>query len=61
MRFFKVWLMFDFIFNMSPYAKMQREALNLLHATTWNLIKERRKEYIKIQESQNVDDEELCK
>lgn len=40
-RMFKVWLMNDLIFKLSNYAKIQENALRILHQTTDNVIKKK--------------------
>ncbi|KAL0279697.1 UNVERIFIED_CONTAM: hypothetical protein PYX00_001197 [Menopon gallinae] len=40
-RIFKVWLMIDFIFKLSGYAKIQEKALKVLHQATNDVIRRR--------------------
>lgn len=44
MRAFKIWLMTDFLLNLTKYGTMQKKALAILHGTTNQVIKNRREE-----------------
>jgi len=44
-RGIRVWLLIDWIFELSSYGRKQRECLKILHEFTENVIKERRKEH----------------
>ena len=44
MRAFKIWLMTDFLLNLTKYGAMQKKALAILHGTTNQVIKNRREE-----------------
>ncbi|XP_046969491.1 cytochrome P450 4c3-like, partial [Vanessa cardui] len=46
-RLFKVWLQPDFIFNLTPYAKQQKENIELTHKFTNEVVKKKRIEYEK--------------
>ncbi|KAH9633263.1 hypothetical protein HF086_006865 [Spodoptera exigua] len=45
MRLFKVWLQPDCIFNLTPYAKQQRDNIDLTHKFTDEVVKKKRLEY----------------
>lgn len=44
LRAFKIWLMTDFLLNLTKYGAMQKKALAILHGTTNEVIKRRREE-----------------
>ncbi|CAH2092955.1 unnamed protein product [Euphydryas editha] len=44
-RFFKVWLQPDIIFNMTSYAKQQKENIELTHKFTDEVVQKKRLEY----------------
>ncbi|XP_023942730.2 cytochrome P450 4C1 [Bicyclus anynana] len=44
-RFFKVWLQPDLLFNLTPYAKQQKENIELTHKFTDDVVKNRRLQY----------------
>lgn len=62
-RVFWFLLRSDFIFKLTKYYKIQENALKILHSTTENLIKQRRKEFaLKKQMGETEDDtNEFCK
>lgn len=60
MRLFKVWLMPDLFFKMSSYYKMQQDALKVLHGTTENVIKQRRKELQENKDKSGNSEESFC-
>ncbi|XP_022823175.1 cytochrome P450 4V2-like [Spodoptera litura] len=45
MRLFKVWLQPDCIFNLTPYAKQQRDNIDLTHKFTDEVVQKKRLEY----------------
>ncbi|CAH2043702.1 unnamed protein product, partial [Iphiclides podalirius] len=45
MRFFKVWLQPDCLFNLTTYARQQKESINLTHEFTNEVVRKRRLEY----------------
>ncbi|KAG6443282.1 hypothetical protein O3G_MSEX002765, partial [Manduca sexta] len=45
MRLFKVWLQPDCLFNLTPYAKQQKDNIDLTHKFTDEVVKKRRLEY----------------
>ncbi|XP_012550688.1 cytochrome P450 4c3 isoform X2 [Bombyx mori] len=45
MRFFKVWLQPDCIFNLTSYSKQQKDNIDLTHKFTDEVVKKRRLEY----------------
>ncbi|XP_045500542.1 cytochrome P450 4c3-like [Colias croceus] len=45
MRLFKVWLQPDCLFNLTPYAKQQRENIDLTHKFTDEVVRKKREEY----------------
>ncbi|KAI5642130.1 cytochrome p450 domain-containing protein [Phthorimaea operculella] len=44
-RIFKVWLQPDCLFNLTPYAKQQKDNIDLTHKFTDQVVKKRRMEY----------------
>nr|ASX93970.1 cytochrome P450 CYP4AU14 [Zygaena filipendulae] len=57
MRFFKVWLQPDCIFNLTPYAKLQRENIQLTHKFTDDVVRKKRKEYEKLKNNGSISSE----
>ncbi|CAB3253367.1 unnamed protein product [Arctia plantaginis] len=45
MRLFKVWLQPDWIFNLTRYAKLQKDNIDLTHKFTDEIVRKRRQEY----------------
>ncbi|XP_049875690.1 cytochrome P450 4c3-like isoform X1 [Pectinophora gossypiella] len=45
LRLFKVWLQPDCLFNLTPYAKQQKDNIDLTHKFTDEVVKKRRQEY----------------
>ncbi|CAG9788743.1 unnamed protein product [Diatraea saccharalis] len=45
MRLFKVWLQPDCLFNLTPYAKQQKDNIDLTHRFTDEVVKKKRLEY----------------
>ncbi|XP_039756623.1 cytochrome P450 4g15-like [Pararge aegeria] len=44
-RFFKVWLQPDLLFNLTPYAKQQKENIDVTHKFTNEVVRKRRLQY----------------
>ncbi|XP_063537245.1 cytochrome P450 4c3-like [Cydia strobilella] len=55
MRFFKVWLQPDFLFNLTSYAKEHDESIKLTHKFTDEVVKKKRMEYEKNKHNNNTD------
>ncbi|XP_050348227.1 cytochrome P450 4C1-like isoform X1 [Nymphalis io] len=55
-RFFKVWLQPDFIFNLTPFAKQQRENIEITHKFTDEVVKKKRR-----QQNMAISDNQLAR
>nr|QLI62184.1 cytochrome P450 35 [Streltzoviella insularis] len=55
MRIFKVWLQPDCLFNLTPYAKQQKDNIELTHKFTDEVVKKRRIEYERQKNEGNIE------
>ncbi|KAI8439465.1 hypothetical protein MSG28_013239 [Choristoneura fumiferana] len=55
MRFFKVWLQPDCLFNLTSYAKEHNDSIKLTHQFTDEVVKKKRVEYEKNKHNNNTD------
>ncbi|RVE41932.1 hypothetical protein evm_013426 [Chilo suppressalis] len=56
MRLFKVWLQPDCLFNLTPYAKEQKDNIDLTHRFTDEVVKKKRIEYERKKNEVNFDE-----